>query len=156
MIATLPTNPQTLKSGSSEGHHGNPALFSNTTSNFNFAHLGEVGRDRNTGDSAAVCLGGYQSSKPVRLLYKGYPVGYLIAWRNPTVRLKDGTSAAGKRILIDGQQRYGAYGSFARAGSSDERLRNNTDQNCFPSPGRKVRGVQPGHSKGRDLDYRQN
>ncbi|MCU0894933.1 MAG: DUF262 domain-containing protein [Rhodospirillales bacterium] len=41
-------------------------------------------------------------------LYRGYPVGYLIAWRNPTVRLKDGTSAAGKRILIDGQQRVTA------------------------------------------------
>ena len=24
-------------------------------------------------------------------LYQGYPVGYLIAWRNPTVKLKDGT-----------------------------------------------------------------
>jgi hypothetical protein len=41
-------------------------------------------------------------------LYKGYPIGYLIAWRNPTVRLKDGTSSAGKRILIDGQQRVAA------------------------------------------------
>ena len=41
-------------------------------------------------------------------LYHGYPVGYLIAWRNPTVKLKDGTSAAGKRILIDGQQRVTA------------------------------------------------
>ena len=41
-------------------------------------------------------------------LYQGYPVGYLIAWRNHTVRLKDGTSAAGKRILIDGQQRVTA------------------------------------------------
>jgi hypothetical protein len=41
-------------------------------------------------------------------LYRGYPVGYLIAWRNPTVRLKDGTSAAGKRVLIDGQQRVTA------------------------------------------------
>ncbi len=38
-------------------------------------------------------------------LYQGYPVGYLIAWRNPTVKLKDGTPSAGKRILIDGQQR---------------------------------------------------
>lgn len=38
-------------------------------------------------------------------LYQGYPVGYLIAWRNPDVKLKDGTSSAGKRILIDGQQR---------------------------------------------------
>lgn len=41
-------------------------------------------------------------------LYQGYPVGYLIAWRNPTVKLKDGTSSAGKRILIDGQQRVTA------------------------------------------------
>jgi hypothetical protein len=41
-------------------------------------------------------------------LYRGYPVGYLIAWRNPNVRLKDGTSASGKRILIDGQQRVTA------------------------------------------------
>lgn len=38
-------------------------------------------------------------------LYQGYPVGYLIVWRNPTIKLKDGTSSAGKRILIDGQQR---------------------------------------------------
>ncbi len=41
-------------------------------------------------------------------LYQGFPVGYLIAWRNPTVKLKDGSSAAGKRILIDGQQRVTA------------------------------------------------
>lgn len=41
-------------------------------------------------------------------LYQGYPVGYLILWRNPTIKLKDGTAAAGKRILIDGQQRITA------------------------------------------------
>ena len=41
-------------------------------------------------------------------LYNGFPVGYLVAWRNPTVKLKDGTSSAGKRILIDGQQRVTA------------------------------------------------
>jgi hypothetical protein len=41
-------------------------------------------------------------------LYRGYPVGYLITWRNPTVKLKDGTLSAGKRILIDGQQRITA------------------------------------------------
>ncbi len=41
-------------------------------------------------------------------LYQGYPIGYLVAWRNPTVRLKDGTPSAGKRILIDGQQRVTA------------------------------------------------
>lgn len=41
-------------------------------------------------------------------LYQGFPVGYLIVWRNPTVKLKDGTTSAGKRILIDGQQRVTA------------------------------------------------
>ncbi len=41
-------------------------------------------------------------------LYCGYPVGYLIAWRNPTVKLKDGSPSTGKRILIDGQQRVTA------------------------------------------------
>ena len=41
-------------------------------------------------------------------LYQGYPVGYLIAWRNPNVKLKDGSLSAGKRILIDGQQRVTA------------------------------------------------
>lgn len=38
-------------------------------------------------------------------LYQGYPIGYLIAWRNPNVKLKDGTTSDGKKILIDGQQR---------------------------------------------------
>ena len=41
-------------------------------------------------------------------LYQGYPVGYLIAWKNPSVKLKDGSSSTGKRILIDGQQRVTA------------------------------------------------
>lgn len=41
-------------------------------------------------------------------LYNGYPVGYFIAWRNPDVKLKDGTSSMGKRVLIDGQQRVTA------------------------------------------------
>ncbi len=41
-------------------------------------------------------------------LYRGYPVGYLIAWRNPSVKLKDGSASAGKRVLIDGQQRVTA------------------------------------------------
>ena len=41
-------------------------------------------------------------------LYCGYPVGYLIAWRNPNVRMKDGSASEGKRILIDGQQRVTA------------------------------------------------
>lgn len=41
-------------------------------------------------------------------LYHGYPVGYLIAWQNPDVRLKDGSKSIGKHILIDGQQRVTA------------------------------------------------
>lgn len=38
-------------------------------------------------------------------LYQGYPIGYLIAWKNPSIRLKDGSLSEGKKILIDGQQR---------------------------------------------------
>lgn len=41
-------------------------------------------------------------------LYQGFPVGFLIAWKNPDVKLKDGSKATGKRILIDGQQRVTA------------------------------------------------
>ena len=41
-------------------------------------------------------------------LYQGYPIGYLIVWRNPAVKLKNGTTSEGKRILIDGQQRVTA------------------------------------------------
>ncbi len=41
-------------------------------------------------------------------LYRGYPVGYLIAWKNPDVRLKDGSKSSGKKVLIDGQQRVTA------------------------------------------------
>lgn len=41
-------------------------------------------------------------------LYQGFPVGYIIAWRNPNVRLKDGTLSEGKKVLIDGQQRVTA------------------------------------------------
>jgi hypothetical protein len=41
-------------------------------------------------------------------LYKGYPIGYVITWQNPNVRLKDGSLSSGKRIMIDGQQRITA------------------------------------------------
>lgn len=41
-------------------------------------------------------------------LYKGYPTGYIIIWKNPSVKLKDGTMSFGKKILIDGQQRITA------------------------------------------------
>ena len=41
-------------------------------------------------------------------LYKDFPVGYIIVWKNPDVRLKDGSISTGKKILIDGQQRITA------------------------------------------------
>ena len=41
-------------------------------------------------------------------LYQGYPVGYIISWTNPDVKLRDGTLSRGKKILIDGQQRVTA------------------------------------------------
>jgi hypothetical protein len=41
-------------------------------------------------------------------LYNGYPVGYIISWKNPNVKLKDGSTSEGKKILIDGQQRITA------------------------------------------------
>lgn len=41
-------------------------------------------------------------------LYKGYPIGYIIVWKNPDVNLKDGSVSEGKKILIDGQQRVTA------------------------------------------------
>lgn len=41
-------------------------------------------------------------------LYHGYPVGYIITWRNPDVKLKNGELSISKKILIDGQQRITA------------------------------------------------
>lgn len=41
-------------------------------------------------------------------LYQGFPIGYVIAWRNPNVKLKDGSTSEGKKVLIDGQQRITA------------------------------------------------
>lgn len=41
-------------------------------------------------------------------LYQGYPIGYIIVWKNPDVKLKDGTRSSGKKVLIDGQQRITA------------------------------------------------
>lgn len=41
-------------------------------------------------------------------LYKGFPTGYIILWKNPNVKLKDGTVSSGKKVVIDGQQRITA------------------------------------------------
>lgn len=41
-------------------------------------------------------------------LYMGYPTGYLIISHSPDMKLKDGSQSAGKKIMIDGQQRVTA------------------------------------------------
>lgn len=41
-------------------------------------------------------------------LYNGYPTGYIITWKNPDVKTKDGGKSNGKHVLIDGQQRITA------------------------------------------------
>lgn len=41
-------------------------------------------------------------------LYNGFPIGYIIVWKNPNITLKDGKISEGKKILIDGQQRITA------------------------------------------------
>lgn len=41
-------------------------------------------------------------------LFHGYPVGYLIVWQNPNMKDKSGHTTAGKKIMIDGQQRVTA------------------------------------------------
>lgn len=41
-------------------------------------------------------------------LYRGYPTGYIITWKNPDVQTKKGGKSNGKKILIDGQQRITA------------------------------------------------
>lgn len=41
-------------------------------------------------------------------LYRGYPVGYIITWKSPDIKLKDGSASEGKQVLIDGQQRVTA------------------------------------------------
>lgn len=51
---------------------------------------------------------GKQVRDLVDSLYKGYPTGYIIISKSPDLKLKDGTTAVGKKIMIDGQQRVTA------------------------------------------------
>lgn len=51
---------------------------------------------------------GKQVRDLVDSLYKGYPTGYIIVSKSPDLKLKDGTTAVGKKIMIDGQQRVTA------------------------------------------------
>lgn len=52
--------------------------------------------------------------KPVQVrdlmdsLYQGYPIGYIIISKDPDIQLRDGSSAEGKQVVIDGQQRITA------------------------------------------------
>lgn len=41
-------------------------------------------------------------------LYNEFPVGYIVTWKNPEVRTKDGKLSDGRKVLIDGQQRVTA------------------------------------------------
>lgn len=41
-------------------------------------------------------------------LYRGFPIGYIVLWKNPDVRLRNGNISSGKKIMIDGQQRITA------------------------------------------------
>lgn len=41
-------------------------------------------------------------------LIQSFRFGFLIAWKNPNVKLKDGTSSSAKLILMDSQQRVTA------------------------------------------------
>ena len=34
-------------------------------------------------------------------LYNGYPTGYIITWKNPSVKTKDGSLSQGNNVLID-------------------------------------------------------
>ncbi|MEA3273504.1 MAG: DUF262 domain-containing protein [Patescibacteria group bacterium] len=41
-------------------------------------------------------------------LYQEFPIGYIITWKNPNIRLKNGRMSEGKQVIIDGQQRITA------------------------------------------------
>src|SRR5690606_26247324 len=42
-------------------------------------------------------------------LYQGYHIVYVIAWRNPNVKLKDGSLSEGKKVLIDVHHKITAF-----------------------------------------------
>ena len=39
-------------------------------------------------------------TKLIDSLFKGFPVGYIVIWQNPSVRLKDGSTSFGKKVLL--------------------------------------------------------
>jgi uncharacterized protein with ParB-like and HNH nuclease domain len=48
-------------------------------------------------------------------LYQNYPIGYIITWKSPDVKIKDGKTSNGRLILIDGQQRVTALSTAIKA-----------------------------------------
>ena len=44
-------------------------------------------------------------------LYKGYPIGYIIIWKNPDVKLKDGTLSIGQNYVRVGAYKSGGIGN---------------------------------------------
>ncbi len=47
-------------------------------------------------------------TKLIDSLFNGFPVGFIVTWQSPNVKLKDGSQSSGKKIIIDGQQRITA------------------------------------------------
>ena len=88
-------------------------------------------------------------------LYQGYPVGYLILWRNPTVKLKDGT-LVGRQANPHRRPAAGhrADGGPAWPRGADEGLRNGPHSHRVPPTGGAVRGSEPCDSQGWRLDRR--
>jgi len=77
-------------------------------------------------------------------LYKGFPIGYIITWRNPDIKLKDGSVAKGKRILIDGQQRITALIAAIRGQTViDKNYKANTIKIAFHPPEKKFEVSNP-------------
>ncbi len=49
-----------------------------------------------------------QIKELIESLYKGLPTGFIVVWSNESIKLKDGSTSVGKKIIIDGQQRITA------------------------------------------------
>ncbi|WP_400152089.1 GmrSD restriction endonuclease domain-containing protein [Candidatus Methanarcanum hacksteinii] len=79
-------------------------------------------------------------------LYNGYPVGYIITWQNPSIRLKDGSMSENRMTMIDGQQRITAIMAailgMEVVNENYEKVRIKIAFNPFPGPGEERFEVQ--------------
>jgi len=85
-------------------------------------------------------------------LFQGFPVGFLIAWKNPDIKLKDGTTSSGKRILIDGSSVSPRWMASCWGERSSTKLPDTTNPNRVSSSRDALRGDEPGDSQGRLVD----